>query len=156
MPDLENEIATLTSSGCFRVKIGRPSLATRSGCMRTMWQPLSIRADLVTGKVTAGPMSEQSQIKCLDLMGGGSLTEEKLESDDSERLPFPMAAAESDGKTEAMKSSVSLTGGASVMEATVFICEDDEGFVLWADLARCASWAVSCLYPLPEIVVLHW
>ena len=73
------------------------------------------------GKVTKGPVREKSQIKCLDFMCGG-LTDEKLASD---RLPklvsLPMTPEGRFGKTEAMKSSVGVVAGASVMDATLLI-----------------------------------
>ena len=83
-----------------------------------------MRADLVTGKLTKGPVSEQFQIKCFDFMWGGVLTDAKLESDPSEKLPSPTTLEEREGKTAAMKSSVSFEGVASVTEATVVIWEE--------------------------------
>ena len=104
--------------------------------MSTMWQPLSIRLGFITGKVTEGPLRAQFQMKCLDLRGGGLLTDdEKLESSPSEKLPSPIKPEERLGKTAARKSFDSL-GGASVTEATVVIWEDDAGLVEFADLAR--------------------
>lgn len=96
-----------------------------------------MREGFVTGKVTDGPVREQFQMKCLDFMGGGLLTDEKLLSDPSEKLPSPMIPEERFGKTAAMKSSVWLAG-ASETEATVFIWEE-AGFAALAAFARCAS-----------------
>lgn len=115
-----------------------------------------MREGLFTGKVTEGPVREQFQIKCLDLMGGGELTDEKLESEPSVKLPSPTAPEESEGKTAATKSSVWLDGVASETVATVVICEDEAVFERWMLFARWASFSVRVLYPLPEMVVVHW
>ena len=105
-PDFEKEIATLTVSGFSNVRIGRPNSSTRSGLISTMWQPLSMREGLFIGKVTAGPVRVQFQMKCLDFKGGAGLTGAKLESELSEKLPSPTVLDEREGKTAAMKSSV--------------------------------------------------
>ena len=93
-----------------------------------------MREGLVTGKVTEGPVREQFHIKCLDLRGGGSLTEEKLASEPSEKLPSPKTPEGRVGKTAATKSSGWVLE-ASEMEATVFICEAVLVLAEWADLA---------------------
>ena len=119
--------------------------------MRTMWHPLSMREGLFIGKVTAGPVRVQFQIKCFDFNGGGGLTGVKLESDPSEKLPSPTAEDERDGKTAAMKSSAWLGfWGTSEMEAMLFM---DTLLFVWvlgdfeacAPLARWASCAVRTL-----------
>lgn len=71
-----------------------------------MWQPLSISKGFVTGKSTEGPVNEQSQITCFDFIWGVTLTNTKLLSEPSEKLPSPMAANEREGKTAAIKSLV--------------------------------------------------
>ena len=71
-----------------------------------MWRPLSMSVGLFTGKVTAGPLRMQFQMKCLDFRGGGELTEAKLESEPSEKLPSPMTPNRIDGKTAVQKSLV--------------------------------------------------
>ena len=58
IPDFEKEMVTSTSSGWSKEKRGSPSLETRSGRMRTMWQPLSMREGFRTGKITVGPVRE--------------------------------------------------------------------------------------------------
>ena len=83
-----------------------------------------MREGFVTGKVTEGPVREQFQIKCLDFRGGGLLTEEKLESEPSEKLPSPKTPEGRVGKIAATKSSA-WVGGASEMEATVFNWEEE-------------------------------
>jgi hypothetical protein len=83
-PAFEKEIATSTFSGCSKEKMGRPNSETKFGLMRTMWHPLSIKEGLFTGRLTVGPVSEHIQIKCLDFMWGGVLTDEKLLSEPSE------------------------------------------------------------------------
>lgn len=66
---------------------------------------------------------------------------------------MPTAPDGREGKTDAMKSAVSLAGKASVMAAIVW---EEDPFDFWADFARRASWVVRVLYPFPEIVVRHW
>ena len=100
---------------------------------------MSIKDGFVTGKVTEGPFNKQFHMKCLDLIGGGELTEEKLESDPSKKLPSPTMQEERFGKTAATKSSAWLTlvlPGTSEMEATAFNCVEFPGFALLAALAR--------------------
>ena len=135
-------MATSTISGSFNAKIGSPSSSTTSGLIRTMCEPLSIKVGFVTGKVTEGPFNKQFHMKCLDLIGGGELTEEMLESDPSKKLPSPTMQEERFGKTAATKSSAWLKlvfAGTSEMDETAFNCEELPGLALLAALARWAS-----------------
>ena len=72
----------------------------------------------------------QFQTRCLDLMCGGGLTDAKELSEPSEKLPSPMTVEESEGKTAATKSSVSLEVEGSVTAATVLIWELEDDFAL--------------------------
>ena len=88
--DFEKEMVTSTVSGWSKVKTGKPNCATTSGCIRTIWQPLSIRDKFFIGKSTVGPVNKQSQMKCFEFIWGVILTEAMLLLEPSEKLPLPM------------------------------------------------------------------
>jgi hypothetical protein len=120
------------------MKTGRPSSLTMSGWIKTVWHPLSIRAAFFKKKVTVGPFSIQSQIKCCNFRGGVLLTDAKLESEASVKLPLPMTPEEREEKTAAIKSSFCSVGVVSETVVTVLICVEEDGHVL---LLFFAGWA---------------
>ena len=96
----------LMVSGFFNVEMGRPNSSMMLGRINTMWHLLSMSAGLFMGKATEGPVSMQSQTKCLDFRGGGLLTELKLFSELSVRFALPTTVEDREGKAAAMKLSV--------------------------------------------------
>ena len=101
---LEKEIATSTFSGCssYRKTKFRDNIRSYEDHVA----PVINEEGLFMGKEATGPVRVQSQIKCLDIMGGGALTEAKLESEPSEKLPSLRVPEESKGKMAAMKSFI--------------------------------------------------
>lgn len=65
----EAEIATSTSSGVLKAKIGKPRDETTSGWIKIMWAPLLMRVEVFNENSAVGLSIMQFQIKCLDLVG---------------------------------------------------------------------------------------
>ena len=99
-------------SGCLRGCDTRLRCFTRSGHMRTMCAPLSIKASVFTEIRSVGLLTQHVQIRCFPFKGGAGLTDVTLVSEDSEVLVSAMMFT-------ACRKIVATSSGADAVACTL-------------------------------------